>query len=139
MVENLHEKRIEQFVMMYAPNASFIGGGKRFTGRPSIHEITKSVMELFVSEIELRSIKVEFSGDLAYDSGEYRETQTTLSDGSKISIRGDYLTIYERSAGKKWMIVQQIWTEVSTPAQKSATMIFRSKSRECQAGRTSSS
>ena len=113
---NLRQKKLEPFVMMYAADATFIGGGKRFTGRPAIRELTKNVMASFTSDVELRSIKIEFSGELAYDSGDYHETLTTISDGTKKSIQGDYLTIYKRSGGRSWMIIQQVWTEVSTPS-----------------------
>jgi ketosteroid isomerase-like protein len=68
-------------------------------------------MASFTSDIELRSIKAEFSGELAYDSGDYSETVTSVKDGTRTAIRGDYLTIYKRGADKKWLIVQQVWTE----------------------------
>lgn len=107
---NLHAKKLEAFVAMYTPDATFVGGGKRSTGRAAIYELTKSVMNTFTSDIELRSVKTEFSGELAYDSGEFSETLTSIANGTKTPARGYYLTIYKRSGGK-WLIVQQVWSD----------------------------
>ena len=110
-VLNLQEKKLEAFVAMYTPDATFIGDGKRTTGRPAIQELAETVMASSTSDIELRSLKTEFSGDLAYDSGDYRETITSIADGKKTPLRGDHLTIYKRGPDRSWLIVQQVWTE----------------------------
>jgi ketosteroid isomerase-like protein len=67
-------------------------------------------MAAFDSDLTLRSLRLETSGDLAYDSGEFVETLTNISTGAKISSKGSYIIIYKREAGGAWQIVQQVWT-----------------------------
>lgn len=110
----LHSRQLNQMVAMYAPDGAFLTpDGQRFTGRPAIRELTKRAMDAFTSDINLHSIAVERSGNLAYDSGEYSETLVGVADGVKTHVAGTYLTIYERQRKGKWLIAEQVWTEAS--------------------------
>jgi len=48
------------------------------------------------------------SGNLAYDSGTYRETLTDRATGKAQKVSGTYLTVYRRM-GEKWLIAEQMW------------------------------
>jgi uncharacterized protein (TIGR02246 family) len=109
-VKALHGKQLDAFTMLYTPDAMFLTpDGNRSNGRDAIRELTRKAMESFTSNITLLSMAEELSGDLAYDSGDYRET-LVMADGKSVESHGTYLTIYRRQHDGKWLITQQVWT-----------------------------
>ncbi len=105
-------------VMLYAPGAVFLPPtGERITGRPAIRDLSKKAMDTFTSDISLHSIVTEHSGNLAYASGDYRETLVTVSDGTKTEVQGNYLMLFKRQADGRWLIIEQVWTEVPSVAK----------------------
>lgn len=117
-VKDLHDKKLDEFAMLYTPDAVFLPpNGERISGRPAIRELTRNVMGIYTSNLVFHSITVEQSGDLAYDSGDFRETLLTISDGSTIEGKGNYLMVFKRQSDGKWLITQQVWTE-SAPAHQ---------------------
>jgi uncharacterized protein (TIGR02246 family) len=111
----LYSKQLDQIAMLYAPDAVFISAGDRFTGRPAIRELCKNAMATNTSNMTLHSIVTGHSGDLAYDSGDYRETVTTISDGITKNLSGNYLMVFQRQADGHWLILEQVWTEAAAP------------------------
>jgi ketosteroid isomerase-like protein len=108
---DMHEKRPEELVLLYAPDAVFIlPNGERVTGRQDIRELCKKVMAIFTSDLTFHSISSEDSVNLAYDSGDYRETLLRLADGSTLHSQGSYLMVFKRQPDGKWLIAQQVWT-----------------------------
>lgn len=72
-------KQLDQVIELYAPDAVFLTGqGDRITGRDAIRALFKAALETNTSSLSVRSIVTESSGNLAYDSGDYRETKPTL-------------------------------------------------------------
>ncbi|HEY6348861.1 MAG TPA: DUF4440 domain-containing protein [Candidatus Angelobacter sp.] len=113
---DLHEKRLEEIAMLYAPDAVFISPDVgRVTGRAAIRELCKNVMQMFTSDLTFHSIKTENSGSLAYDSGDFRETLTKLADGTKSDDQGSYLMVFKRQADGNWLIAQQMWSPSPPP------------------------
>src|SRR5215472_3837231 len=107
----LHSKQLDQLAMLYAPDAAFLDpNGGRISGRPAIRELCKKVMETFTSDLTFHSITTEYSGDLAYDSGDFSETLVNLSDGSTSQGKGNYLMVFKRQPDGNWLIAQQVWT-----------------------------
>src|SRR5215510_5361324 len=85
--KDLHDKKLDQIVMLYAPDAVFLPpNGERIVGRSAVRDLT------------FHSINLEYSGNLAYDSGEYRETLVAASDGNTSHGQGNYLMVYQRQA-----------------------------------------
>jgi ketosteroid isomerase-like protein len=72
-------------------------------------------MATFNSDLTLHSQNLETSGDLAYDSGEFQESLTTITTGAKIATKGSYIIIYKRQPGGVWQIVQHVWTGTPPP------------------------
>ncbi len=109
--KDLHDKKLDQITALYAPDAVFLPpNGARISGRGEIREVTRKAMESFTSDLTFQSMSSGFSGDLAYDSGEYRETLTSLTDGSTSHGQGNYLMVMKRQPDGNWLIVQQAWT-----------------------------
>jgi ketosteroid isomerase-like protein len=110
----LHSKQLDPLVMLYAPDAVFLTpAGDRFAGRPAIRELSKKAMDTFTSNIRLRSIVSEQSGNLGYDSGDFSETLVANSDGGRTEVKGNYLMVLKRQSGGEWLILEQVWTEAS--------------------------
>lgn len=108
--KDLHDKRLDHIVSLYAPDAVFLPpNGERIVGRPAIRELTKKAMDAFTSDLTFQSVSSEFSGDLAYDSGEFSETLTSMADGNKSRGEGNYLMVFKRQPDGAWLIVQQAW------------------------------
>ena len=118
----MHSKQLDSVVNMYTADATFLTpDGGRFVGQAAIRELTSKAMEAFTSDITLRSLTTEFSGDLAYDSGEYDETLVLAGGGGCKKAAGDYLTVYKRQPDGKWLIQLQVWTEKTSEAHDDAT------------------
>src|SRR3954471_11956874 len=116
--KNLQSKRIDPLAALYAPNAVYLQpSGARASGRPAIREICKKIMDNFNSEITFQSLASDHSSDLAYDSGEYRESLVKLSDKTEAQVQGNYVMIFKRQPDGTWLIAEQIWTLV-TPSSE---------------------
>jgi uncharacterized protein (TIGR02246 family) len=104
-------KQPEKVAMLYAEDAAFLKpDGTRITGRAAIRVLCKTMMAIFTSDITFHSVASERSGNLAYDSGNYTETLTNLSDGTKMTPSGTYLTVLKRQPNGSWLITQQMWS-----------------------------
>lgn len=109
--KDLHDKKLDQIVMLYAEDAVFLPpNGDRITGRDEIRKLTKAAMDTFTSDLTFQSMNLEHSGDLAYDSGAYRESLTNVSDSGVSHGQGNYLMVLKRQTDGSWLIVQQAWT-----------------------------
>jgi hypothetical protein len=76
----------------------------------AIRSLFQTIMATFNSDLTLHSQNLEKSGDLAYDSGDFQETLTTIGTGAKIISKGSYIIIFKRQANGSWQIVQHVWT-----------------------------
>jgi uncharacterized protein (TIGR02246 family) len=113
--DNLHNRNLEAAIALYAPDAAFLQpDGTRVEGRPAIRNLYQTVMATFDSTIQFNSHTVEYSKDLAFDSGTYNETLTNRKTGTTIHTSASYLTIYRRSPEDKWLIIQQAWPNAPT-------------------------
>jgi uncharacterized protein (TIGR02246 family) len=112
--KNLHAKQIDQLAALYAPDAVYLQpSGARVTGRPAIRDVCKKIMDHFNSDIAFHSLASDHSGDLAYDSGEYRESLIKLSDKTDAEVQGNYVMIFKRQPDGTWLIAEQMWTLVT--------------------------
>jgi ketosteroid isomerase-like protein len=64
----------------------------------------------------LKTLRAEHSDDLAYDSGDFEETVTSVSNGKQYQVKGNYLMVFRRAPGGKWLIVEQVMTDREQPA-----------------------
>jgi uncharacterized protein (TIGR02246 family) len=108
---SLHEKRVDASVAKYAADAEFIQpDGQRVKGTAALKQLFEMITKTFDSDLKFTSVRVEVSGDLAYDSGTYRETLITRATGKRQESAGSYLTIYRKSKDGGWRIAEQVWT-----------------------------
>ena len=105
------EKKIEASVAEYAADGEFIQpDGGRIHGTNAIRRLYETITVTFDSSLVFDSQRVETSGDLAYDSGTYRETLIVRANGKRQQSQGSYLTVYRRNSSGTWLIVEQVWS-----------------------------
>ena len=110
-VQDLRTKQLEPILKFYAPDAAFLQpSGERLTGSAALRTLFLTIMSTFNSDLVLHSQNLETSGDLAYDSGDFQESLTTIATGTKITAKGSYIIIFKRQPNGAWLIVQQVFT-----------------------------
>jgi ketosteroid isomerase-like protein len=115
-VLDLRAKQLEPILKLYAPDAVFLQpNGERITGSAALRTLFQTIMATFNSDLILHSQNLETSGDLAYDSGDFQETLTTIATGAKITAKGSYIIIFKRQPNGSWQIVQHVWTGTPPP------------------------
>jgi ketosteroid isomerase-like protein len=115
-VQDLRTKQLEPILKFYAPDAVFLQPtGERITGSAALRTLFQTIMTTFNSDLTLHSQNLETSGDLAYDSGDFKETLTTIATGAKITAQGSYIIIFKRQPNGSWQIVQHVWTGTPPP------------------------
>jgi ketosteroid isomerase-like protein len=115
-VQDLRTKQLEPILKFYAPDAVFLQPtGERITGSAALHTLFQTVMATFNSDLTLHSQNLETSGDLAYDSGDFQETLTSIATGAKITAKGSYIIIFKHQPNGSWQIVQHAWTGTPPP------------------------
>jgi uncharacterized protein (TIGR02246 family) len=113
-VNDLHTKQLDKIAALYAEDAEFLlATGTRVSGRAAIRELCKNVMATMTSNITLHTATRERSENLAYDSGDYSETLTSVADGTVTPYKGTYVMIFRRQANGAWVIAEQVWTDAS--------------------------
>jgi ketosteroid isomerase-like protein len=118
----LHNKQLEPILKLYTADACFLQPtGERIAGQPALRTLFTTIMATFRSDLTLHSQNVEVSSDLAYDSGDYQETLTTIATGAKASYSGSYLMVFKRERGGEWKIVQHVFTGATVPEVPKAT------------------
>ena len=116
-IQSLRSKQLDLIVSMYAPDADFLPPTEvRVTGESAIRDLFSKIMGSVNGGLALHSIATESSGNLAYDSGEYKETLVYIAHGRKAELQGNYVMVLKRQADGKWRVVQHVWTEVTPNA-----------------------
>jgi ketosteroid isomerase-like protein len=115
-VQDLRTKQLEAILKFYAPDAVFLQPtGERITGSAALRTLFQTIMATFNSDLTLHSQNLETSGDLAYDSGDFEESLTTIATGAKITSKGSYILIFKHQPNGSWQIVQHAWTGTPPP------------------------
>jgi ketosteroid isomerase-like protein len=115
-VQDLRSKQLEPILKFYAADAVFLKPtGERITGSAALRSLFQTIMATFNSDLTLHSQNLETSGALAYDSGDFQETLTTIATGAKITAKGSYVIIFKREPDRSWRIVQHVWTGTPPP------------------------
>ena len=105
-------KQLDQVIELYAQDAVFLTGtGDRITGRTAIRTALKKALDTNTPYLTVRSLVTEQSGNLGYDSGDYRETITPVSGEGKRESHGNYVIVFKRQPNGKWLIIEHVWTD----------------------------
>jgi uncharacterized protein (TIGR02246 family) len=111
-MREFNAKHLDGVVSLYASDGVFITGeGACIAGRTAVYDLYKSTFEVNNPDISLLSVKIEVSGDLAYDSGTYEETIGSVKNpsGPRPGNHGTYLMIFKRQPDGNWRIVEHMW------------------------------
>jgi len=115
-VEDLRYKKLEPILKVYAADAVFLQpSGGRITGSAALRSLFQTIMASFDSDLALHSQNLETSDELAYDSGDFEGTLTTIATGAKSTAKGSYVIIYRHQPSGDWLIVQHPWTGSPPP------------------------
>lgn len=105
-------KNLDAVMSLYDPNAEFMAGSTEgWVGKAAIRKNFVGVLAQYSADLHLHSQRSFASGDLAYDSGVYDETITSLKDHKVIHPRGNYLFVFRRQKTGDWKILEQTWTQ----------------------------
>jgi len=110
---NWNAKYLDAVMKLYAPEPVFLPAiGPRWTGAAAIRKNFAGLLAIYNPHLVLHPVKIEFSGDLAYDSGAYEETVMPVKGGAPIRAKGNYLFLFKRAANGNWKILEQTWTSL---------------------------
>ena len=116
-VDDLQGQKLEPSLALFTDDAAFLNpDGTRMAGKDAIRGLYQQVFAAYSGRIVLDPKQVAVSEYMAYESGSFRETITTLKTGEKRLSTGSYLMVYRRDPGGKWRIAQQAWTEAPAGA-----------------------
>lgn len=114
--------RFESFVVaqqwdsvaaLYTDDAIMLPQGSTMQrGRNAIRDGFVQMGPMGVSDIQLETVEVEVSGDLAYEIGQY----TLLGEGGAQLDRGKYLVVWKRD-GDQWKLHRDIFNSDSPPQE----------------------
>jgi uncharacterized protein (TIGR02246 family) len=111
-VRTIEAHELEPSLALFTDDAAFLNpDGSRMAGKDAIRGLYQQIFATYSGDIVLDSKQIGVSGVLAYDSGLFHETLTTVKTGEKQQLKGSYLMVFRREPDGKWRIVQQVWTE----------------------------
>jgi uncharacterized protein (TIGR02246 family) len=109
-LEAFNARRLDPVLALYADDAVFLPiTGERVAGREALRALYTKVFGEVTARLELQSAGLERSGDLAYDTGTYRES--VEAGGKHLQLTGSYLFTY-RHTEAGWRVSAQGFTEV---------------------------
>jgi len=83
-------------------------GAPALSGRQAIEQFWRSIMDMGVREVELRTEHAEAVGDLAYEVGS--ATLTIRPEGGAVATDTvKYAVVWKRQAGGPWQLAVDIW------------------------------
>lgn len=112
LTDAMRSKRLDDITQAFSTDGSFLTRTTgRVSGRAAIRGLFEKVLGSFTSNITMTSVRIEHSGDLAFDSGDFEETVTSTSDATKkYTVKGNYLLVLKREHGN-WLILEQVMTD----------------------------
>lgn len=128
-VESWNAQKIEPILKLYAQDAVLLPAtGERIEGRDAIGNYLKQAVVSSAGNLSVKSVTVDDSGKLAFDSGDYQYTvklggavlggkavvggKAVLGGGGSREVKGNYLIVLKRGPDGKWLIQQHASTEV---------------------------
>jgi len=110
---------LRSVMSLYARDAVFMPqSGERWSGVAEIRAHFAPMLPKYKADLHLRSVRVESSGALAFDSGTYSETivEVGKKKAAPMRFRGNYLFVLRRDAAGHWRLIEQTWTALGSAA-----------------------
>ena len=103
-------KDVEKCANNYADNATlYVGGEPAHVGKASVHEFLEKFLNTpgLSTHWRVTSVHVARSGELGYTTG-ITYTTTTDASGKKTTVKGKYVTVWNKMADGTWKAVDDI-------------------------------
>ena len=105
-----NNKQLDDLVSTYATDAMLLRPNHPpVRGTAAIREYFFSVLDAGLGEVELEPLRVDVTGDVAYEAGRCKML-VPVSVGKRREERGKYITILTRQANGEWRIVADCWS-----------------------------
>jgi uncharacterized protein (TIGR02246 family) len=93
--------------------AAFPPDMMRVDGRENIQKLWQGAMDLGISDLTLKTVEVEESGDLAYETGTFA-LKVPGNEGSKpVDAAGKYVVVWKKDLDGSWKLYRDIWNSDS--------------------------
>jgi uncharacterized protein (TIGR02246 family) len=103
-------KQLDDLVNVYGNDALILRPNHPpVRGTAAIREFYFGVLDAGVGEVELETLRVDVTGDLAYEAGRYKML-VPVTVGKRREERGKYLMIVARQANGEWKIVSDCFS-----------------------------
>jgi len=113
-VRDLHNKDVEDVLMLYTPKAVFIDpDGHSYKGGEELRKLYEQVTSTYDSDIHLERTSLKSTYDAAIEHGNYSETLHNRNTGVTQEARGTYVFLHERQPDGEWLIAHQKWTQAT--------------------------
>jgi uncharacterized protein (TIGR02246 family) len=97
----------------YAEDAAVLPpDAARVDGRANIQDFWKGAMEGGVSDLKLKAVEVEGSGDLAYEVGEVTFAAPDKT-GARTIATEKYVVVWKKGKDGAWRLYRDIWNSSS--------------------------
>jgi uncharacterized protein (TIGR02246 family) len=103
-------KQLDDLVSTYATDALVLRSNHAAVrGNAAIREFFFAVLDAGLGEVELDPLRVEVTGDVAYEAGRCKMLVPYVV-GKRREERGKYLTVLARQSNGEWRIVTDCWS-----------------------------
>jgi uncharacterized protein (TIGR02246 family) len=89
----------------------------RVAGHAAIEALWKSWIDAGLKNLTLKATEVEFSGDLAYEIGEFT-LQEPVEGGRFKTASGNYFVVWKRGQDGTWRMKVDTWNDTPPPEVK---------------------
>ena len=94
--------------MMLPPDATVV------SGRDAIAALWKGWIDEGLTNLKLKTTKIESAGDLAYEIGDF-SLDVTGEDGQVTPAPGNYLVVWKKGADGVWRLQVDTWNDAPVP------------------------
>jgi ketosteroid isomerase-like protein len=109
---DLHDKKIEDIISLYTPDAEFIDpDGKTYKGLEQIRLMYEHITLTYDSDLHLKAVSFQQTHAFGIEHGTYTETLHNRRTGVTQHIAGTYVFLHERQLNGDWLIARQKWTQ----------------------------
>ena len=94
---------------LYTEDAALLPpDGKRVDGRAAIGEFWQGAIDGGLSNISLKAVEIEESGNYAYEVGDF-SLDAPGEGGAKTTVNGKYIVVWKKNGDGIWQLHRDIW------------------------------